>query len=74
MPRLTNNTRENVDFVVNGPAKDGVPPTESLAPGETRDVDAVDNASLKGRIASGMVTIGAASIAPSASKVSGKDS
>jgi hypothetical protein len=57
MPRLTNRTRETVDFIVKGVAKDGVPPTESLAPGETRDIDAIDNATYRGRLASGMVDI-----------------
>ncbi len=74
MPRLTNNTRETVDFVVKGTAKDGVPPTESLAPGETRDIDAIDNAAFKGRVVSGLITVGAARGAAPASKDSGKDS
>jgi hypothetical protein len=57
MPRLTNRTRETIDFIVKGNAKDGVPPTESLAPGETRNIDAIENATYRGRLASGLVTL-----------------
>jgi hypothetical protein len=57
MPRLTNRTRETIDFIVKGDAKDGVPPTESLAPGETRNINAIDNATYRGRLASGMVDV-----------------
>jgi hypothetical protein len=74
MPRLTNNTRETIDFIVKGAPKDGVPPTESIAPGETRDIEAVDNATYKGRIAAGAITVGATRGAAPVAKDSGKDS
>ena len=39
MQQYLNPTRETIDFIARGPAKDGVPPTESIAPGETRALD-----------------------------------
>jgi hypothetical protein len=39
MPQITNLTTQALDFVVKGEPKDGVPPTESVQPGETRNVD-----------------------------------
>jgi hypothetical protein len=39
MPKITNDTNRVLDFVVKGEAKDGVPPTVSIAPGETKDID-----------------------------------
>ena len=57
MPRLTNMTRDVLDFIVRGAPKDGVPPTESIAPGETRDIDGVENATYHGRIAAGAVLL-----------------
>jgi hypothetical protein len=57
--RLTNTTRDQtLDFVVKGEAKDGVPPTESLAPGETRNL-AVDpeSAAIKGALVAGVITV-----------------
>lgn len=56
MPVLTNRTRETMDFIVKGNAKDGHPPTESLAPGESRNIDVLENATYRGRLASGSVT------------------
>lgn len=56
--RLTNTTRETIDLIVKGEAKDGVPPTESLAPGETRAIaSVVDNAQFRGRVATGVLVI-----------------
>jgi hypothetical protein len=57
MPNLINRTRETVDFIVKGNAKNGVPPTESLASGETRNIDVIENATYRGRIASGVVAL-----------------
>lgn len=68
MPKITNNTREVIDFIVKGNAKDGVPPTESLKPGETRDIDAVDNATYQGRVFAGAVTVVGATRTPAAPK------
>jgi hypothetical protein len=34
-----NPTRETIDLIGKGPAKDGVPPTESIAAGETKALD-----------------------------------
>lgn len=60
--RLTNNSPIVQDFVVKGAAKDGVPPTESLAPGETKDIDVVDEnaASVQGRLIAGTVSAASA--------------
>jgi adenine deaminase len=38
--KITNTSRNNThNFVLNGAAKDGVPPTGHVAPGETADLD-----------------------------------
>lgn len=68
MPRLTNNTRETIDFIVKGNAKDGVPLTESLKPGETREIDAIDNATYQGRVVAGSITVANAGRATAAAK------
>lgn len=69
MPRLTNHTRETVDFIVKGDAKNGVPPTANLKAGETRDIsNVVENATYRGRIASGMISVAEASPARAAAK------
>lgn len=65
MARLTNTTRETISLIVKGDAKDGVPPTESLAPGETRDIDAVENASYRGHLAAGALLASTISPRPS---------
>jgi len=39
--RLRNDTRETVNVVLKGEAKDGTPPTDSIEPGETKTL-AVD--------------------------------
>jgi hypothetical protein len=53
MARLTNATKETISLIVKGAAKNGVPPTESLKPGETRDLDVVENGAYRGRIKMG---------------------
>ncbi len=68
MPKITNNTREVMDFIVKGNAKDGVPPTESIKPGESRDIDAVDNATYQGRVLAGAITVASATRAAAAPK------
>lgn len=61
MPKITNHTRQTLDFVVVGKPKDGVPPTKSIGPGETVDIDVRDNDPvLLGRIAAGAVTLSTA--------------
>jgi hypothetical protein len=57
MPRLTNATKETISLVVKGPAKNGVPPTESLKSGETREIDAVENGAYRGRIKMGSLVV-----------------
>lgn len=58
MVKITNNTREVMDFNVPGNPKDGVPHTESLAPGETRDVDVdTESAQFRGRVLAGAITV-----------------
>lgn len=61
MARLTNTTKETISLVVKGAAKNGVPPTESLKPGETRDLDVVENGAYRGRIKMGSLVVAAAS-------------
>lgn len=58
--QITNRLNITRDFVVKGEAKDGVPPTESLAPGETRDIDVADPESgiLQGMVVGGAIEIG----------------
>ncbi len=68
MPRITNNTREVMDFIVKGAAKNGVPPTESLKPGETRDIDAIDNTTYQGRVVAGSIAVVASGRAVAAPK------
>lgn len=69
MPRLTNHTRETIDFIIKGEPTNGVPPTASLKPGETRDIgNIVQNATYRGRIASGMISVAEASPARAAAK------
>lgn len=53
MPRLTNTTKDTISLVVKGAAKNGVPSTESLKPGETREIDVVENGAYRGRIKMG---------------------
>lgn len=52
--RLTNTTRETIDVIVKGEAKDGVPPTDSVAPGETKNVNAdPENVAFRGHLFAG---------------------
>lgn len=60
MVRLTNTTKEIISLVIKGAAKNGVPPTESLKPGETRDLDVVENGAYRGRIKMGSLVAQAA--------------
>lgn len=56
--KITNNTRETLNFNLKGNAKDGVPPTGSVAPGETEDLD-LDPADpqVQGRILAGAISV-----------------
>lgn len=60
MPQVTNLTQIVIDFVVKGEPKDGVPPTESVQPGETKNVDFLDEQAgeVAGRVAVGAIRIG----------------
>jgi hypothetical protein len=62
MPQITNLTTQALDFVVKGEPKDGVPPTESVQPGETRNVDLLDEQAgdVVGRVVGGAIRIGQA--------------
>jgi len=56
--RITNHTRETLDFIVRGKAKNGVAPTGSVAPGLTKDLDVDPNdPQLRGRLRSGAVSL-----------------
>lgn len=61
MPRIRNDTTQTLDFIVSGAATNGVPPTDSIAPGETKDIDVDENdATYQGRIIAGaIVAVGA---------------
>lgn len=60
MPEVTNLTSQVQDFVVKGEPKDGVPPTESLQPGETRNIDLRDaeDGTVVGKVVAGAIRIG----------------
>jgi hypothetical protein len=62
MTRLTNTTTETINLVVKGDAKNGVPPTASLKPGETREIDVVENGAYRGRVKMGSLVATAAPI------------
>jgi ferredoxin-NADP reductase len=56
MTEITNNTRESMSFTTG--VKDGAAITESLKPGETRDIKVnVQDAQLRGRALSGAISI-----------------
>jgi len=55
--KITNNTRDPLDFVINGKAKDGNAPTATVQPGETADIDVVENAQFEGRVLAGAITV-----------------
>lgn len=59
MLSVTNKLRDRaVDFVVKGEAKDGVPPTESVLPGETKTLNVdPENAYVKAAELAGVITI-----------------
>ena len=55
--RLTNNTSENISFLVKGEPKDGHAPTDSIRPGETKNVNVdPENPSIKGLLFAGALT------------------
>lgn len=56
MARVTNLTRETMDFIV-GRGKDGVPETSSLAPGETREIDVSRDGRTRARQRAGAIAI-----------------
>lgn len=70
--KITNTSRYNThNFVLNGKAKDGVPPTGHVGPGESDDLDInmdVEAAHLKALASSGEVSV-PASIAAKAEKM-----
>jgi hypothetical protein len=55
--KITNNTRQTLDFVTTGKVKDGVPPTGSVKPGETADIDIIENAHFKGLVLAGAISV-----------------
>jgi hypothetical protein len=55
--KITNNTRETLDFTLTGKAKDGVPPTGSVAPGETADLDVIEDARFQGAVLAGAISV-----------------
>lgn len=63
--KIKNLSREGLDFVVDGkPNKDNVPPTEHIAPGETKDIDVLDTeggkAQVAARVAAGLIEVSGA--------------
>lgn len=63
--KIENLHRDTLNFVVDGkPNKDGVPPTESLEPKESRDIDIPDTDSARAQIAayvaSGLIKVSGA--------------
>lgn len=58
--KITNTTRDQtLNFVTTGKVKDGVASTESVAPGETKDIDLHDAelARLAGEVIAGRVNV-----------------
>lgn len=56
--KITNNTRDTLDFIVSGKAKNGVPPTDFVEAGETKDIDVdVNDPVVQGRIRSGAISV-----------------
>jgi hypothetical protein len=58
--KITNQHRtDTLNFLVKGNPKDGVPPTDSIGPGETKDIDLRDNesAEVKGMIIAGLIRV-----------------
>jgi hypothetical protein len=56
--KIQNNTRETLSFNLKGKARDGHPPTGSIAPGEVADLDVdPEDAQFKGRIFAGAISV-----------------
>lgn len=57
--KVTNNTRETLNFnVKGGKVKDGVPETCHIEPGETADLDIdQDSAAVQGYVAAGAISV-----------------
>lgn len=55
--KITNNTKQTLDFNLKGKAKDGVPPTGSVAPGATEDLDVVEDAKFNGYVFAGAISV-----------------
>lgn len=68
--KIKNLTRESLDVLLKGEAVDGQPPTESIAPGETKSVPNADteHAQFKGRVAAAAIEVERAEGRRSASK------
>lgn len=67
MAQVTNLTRDRLDFVVG--ARDGAALTESLAPGETRDLGVdLASAQVRGRVAAQAIRIDGGAVAALESK------
>ena len=64
--RVTNTTTQRLTVILKGEAKDGHAPTDSLDPGETKDVTVdPENVSFKGLLFAGaLVDVGGAKKAP----------
>jgi len=58
--QITNLSEATQDYVIKGEIKNGVPPTESLAPGETKNIDVLDSeaAQIIGRVVAGTIRVG----------------
>jgi len=66
--RLTNTTDNPIELVVKGDAKGGVPQTEVIAAGETKNVSVdTENSWLKGNLAMGTLTTEGRGATPAAS-------
>jgi hypothetical protein len=58
MVKVTNNTRETVNFVTKGNPKNGVPPTDHVEPGQTKAIDVdPESRELKAAVFAGRVSI-----------------
>jgi hypothetical protein len=60
MPQIKSLSTQVLDFPVKGEPKDGVPPTESLQPGESRNIDLrdPDTGVIVGMVVAGLIEIG----------------
>lgn len=63
--KIKNLSRETLNFVVDGkPNKDNVPPTDSVAPGESKDIDILDTeggkAQIAAHVAAGLIEVSGA--------------